>query len=71
MLIVFLLQGRTFKNVENIEKITVFSKKMPIKKKLFSVNKKIKVIRKSASFLVKFDLKPHQTFVILLFHFPC
>jgi hypothetical protein len=33
--------------------------------------KNVKVIRKSASFLVKFDLKPHQTFVILLFHFPC
>jgi hypothetical protein len=38
---------------------------------LFSVNKNIKVIRKSATFLVKLDLKPHQTFVILLFHFPC
>jgi hypothetical protein len=37
----------------------------------FSVNKNIKVFRKSASFLVKFDLGPHQTFVIFPFHFPC
>jgi hypothetical protein len=27
-------------------------------------------IRQSASFLVKFDLRPHQTFVFSSFHFP-
>jgi hypothetical protein len=54
---------------KNLNKNTVFDLK--ILQRLFSIYKNIKVIRKSASFLVKFDLGPHQTFVILPFHFPC